>query len=222
MKVSVLRYWFSAVLVLLGVVSGTVSDTAAAQSVAVDRMIESLASTQTLSADFVQTTAAKSARVRQSSGSFWMAKPGMLRWEIKKPYPQLQILNDKEFWIFDPDLAQASVRPVAAASLTGIAALLLNSNVLTREQLLDRYEFSDAGQRDGLSWIGVTPKKPEPGIKRLAVGMDADAQLRKFEITDSLDQITRVDLIKIFKNASIDPKLFQFSVPAGVSVLRAP
>lgn len=195
---------------------------AQAQSVSVDRMIESLASTQTLSADFSQTTAAKSARVRQSSGSFWMAKPGMLRWEIKKPYPQLQILNDKEFWVFDPDLAQASVRPVAAASLTGIAALLLNSNVLTREQLLERYEFADAGQRDGLTWIGVTPKRPEPGIKRLAVGMDADAQLRKFEITDSLGQITRVDLTKIFKNASIDPKLFQFAVPAGVSVLRAP
>jgi chaperone LolA len=193
-----------------------------AQSVTVDRMIESLASTQTLSADFSQTTAAKSARVRQSSGTFWMAKPGMLRWEIKKPYPQLQILNDKEFWIFDPDLAQASVRPVAAASLTGIAALLLNSNVLTREQLLDRYEFSDAGQRDGLTWVGVTPKTPEPGIQRLFVGLDADAQLKKFEITDSLDQITRVDLTRIFKNAMIDPKLFQFSVPAGVSVLRAP
>lgn len=217
-----LRHWLSAALVLVGLVSGTVSATAAAQSVAVDRMIESLASTQTLSADFSQTTAVKSARVRQSSGSFWMAKPGMLRWEIKKPYPQLQILNDKEFWVYDPDLAQASVRPVAAASLTGIAALLLNSNVLTREQLLDRYEFTDAGSRDGLTWISVTPKKAEPGIKRLAVGMDADAQLRRFEITDSLDQITRVDLIKIFKNASIDPKLFQFSVPSGVSVLRAP
>lgn len=222
MMTNTLRHWFGGALILATLVSGTVSDTVQAQSVAVDRMIESLASTQTLSADFSQTTAAKSARVRQSSGTFWMAKPGMLRWEIKKPYAQLQILNDKEFWVFDPDLAQASVRPVAAASLTGIAALLLNSNTLTREQLLERYEFSDAGQRDGLTWIGVAPKQPEPGIKRLAVGMDADAQLRKFEITDSLDQITRVDLIRIFKNGTIDPKLFQFSVPAGVSVLRAP
>lgn len=201
---------------------GAGSTTVYAQAAAVDRMIESLASTQTLTADFSQTTAAKSARVRQSSGTFWMAKPGLLRWEIKKPYPQLQILNEKEFWVFDPDLAQASVRPVAAASLTGIAALMLNSTVLTREQLLARYEFAELGMRDGLTWIAVTPKTPEPGITRLAVGIDGDSQLRKFEITDSLEQITRVDLSRIFKNASIDPRLFQFTPPAGVSVLRAP
>lgn len=215
-------YWRHYLLAALMAMSGALFSSVQAQSVAVDRLIESLASTQTLTADFSQTTAAKSARVRQSMGTFWIAKPGMLRWEIKRPYAQLQILNDKEFWIFDPELAQASVRPVAAASLTGIAALLLNSNVLTREQLLERYAFSDAGEREGLTWVAVVPKTPEPGVKRVTVGIDADAQLRRFEITDSLDQITRVDLMKTFKNITIDPKLFQFSPPAGVSVLRAP
>jgi len=195
---------------------------AGAQSAVVDRMIESLASTQTLSADFSQTTAAKSARLRSASGTFYISKPGLLRWEVKKPYPQIQLLNDKEFWLFDVDLAQASVRPIHAANLTGIAALLLNTNSLTREQLLTRYGFSDLGVRDGLQWIGVTAKTPEPGITSLAVGVDSESLLRRFEIHDNLGQVTRIELIRILKNVAIDPKLFQFTPPAGVSVLRAP
>jgi outer membrane lipoprotein carrier protein len=195
---------------------------AGAQSAVVDRMIESLASTQTLSADFSQTTAAKSARLRSASGTFYISKPGLLRWEVKKPYPQIQLLNDKEFWLFDVDLAQASVRPVHAANLTGIAALLLNTNSLTREQLLSRYGFSDLGARDGLQWIGVTPKTAEPGITSLAVGVDSESLLRRFEIHDNLGQVTRIELTRILKNVAIDPKLFQFTPPAGVSVLRAP
>jgi len=195
---------------------------AGAQSAVVDRMIESLASTQTLSADFSQTTAAKSARLRSASGTFYISKPGLLRWEVKKPYPQIQLLNDKEFWLFDVDLAQASVRPIHAANLTGIAALLLNTNSLTREQLLTRYGFSDLGARDGLQWIGVTAKTPEPGITSLAVGVDSESLLRRFEIHDNLGQVTRIELTRILKNVAIDPKLFQFTPPAGVSVLRAP
>jgi len=195
---------------------------AGAQSAVVDRMIESLASTQTLSADFSQTTAAKSARLRSASGTFYISKPGLLRWEVKKPYPQIQLLNDKEFWLFDVDLAQASVRPIHAANLTGIAALLLNTNSLTRDQLLTRYGFSDLGARDGLQWIGVTAKTPEPGITSLAVGVDSESLLRRFEIHDNLGQVTRIELIRILKNVAIDPKLFQFTPPAGVSVLRAP
>ncbi|NCV88021.1 MAG: hypothetical protein EBW14_19650, partial [Oxalobacteraceae bacterium] len=104
----------------------------------IERMIESLATTQSLSAEFRQVTSSKSARVRTASGVFYVSKPGLLRWEVRQPYPQLQILNSREFWLVDADLAQASVRSVEAANLSGIAALLLNTNVLTREQLLAR------------------------------------------------------------------------------------
>lgn len=187
---------------------------------AIDRMIESLATTQTLSADFSQITGTKGPRVRTASGSFYVSKPGLLRWEVKKPYPQLQILNTREFWMVDVDLAQASVRPVDAANLSGIAALLLNTSVLTRDQLMALYQFSNVGERDGVTWIAVQAKKPEPGIERLMVGLDADSMISRFEIHDRLGQITRVELTRILKNIEIDPQLFQYTPPRGMSVLR--
>jgi len=187
----------------------------------VDRMIESLVSTQTLTADFVQTTRAKSTAVRTSSGSFWLAKPGLLRWEVMKPYPQTQVLNTKEFWIYDPDLSQASVRPVAAANLTGLAGLLLSTNTLTREELSERYSFSEQPARDRLQWVKVVPVKPEPALSQLLVGIDVDGLLSRFEITDGLGQVTSISLTRVMKNISIDASRFQFTPPAGVSVLRA-
>ena len=186
----------------------------------IERMIESLATTQSLSAEFRQVTSSKSARVRTASGVFYVSKPGLMRWEIRQPYPQLQILNGREFWLVDADLAQASVRSVEAANLSGIAALLLNTNVLTREQLLARYQFSVSGERDGVTWIGVVPRQAEPGITRLMIGLDGDSMISRFEIHDSLGQVTRIELTKIFKNIAIDAALFQYTPPRGMSVLR--
>ncbi len=186
----------------------------------VDRMIESLVSTQTLTADFVQTTRAKSTAVRSASGSFWLAKPGLLRWEVTKPYPQIQVLNTKEFWIFDPELSQATVRPVTAANLTGLAGLLLSTNTLTREELSARYTFAELPARDQLAWVRVVPRQPEPALTQLLVGMDADGLLSRFEITDGLGQVTQITLSRVMKNISIDNSRFQFSPPAGVNVLR--
>jgi outer membrane lipoprotein carrier protein len=188
----------------------------------VDRMIESIASTQTLTADFSQTTAAKSARVRASSGTFWISKPGLLRWEVKKPYPQIQVLNETEFWSYDIDLQQASVRPVASAQLTGVAALLLSTNSLSRAALNQRYEFSEDGTSNGLSWIRVVPKEPEPGISRLRVAIDRDSLLTEFEIHDALGQVTQVKISNVQKNITIEPERFRFVPPKGTSVLRAP
>lgn len=210
------RLW--CLLILLSVPTAAFAQTTVS---GVDRMIESLVSTQTLTADFVQTTRAKSSAVRSASGSFWLAKPGLLRWEVTKPYPQIQVLNTKEFWIFDPELSQATVRPVSAANLTGLAGLLLSTNTLTREELSARYTFTEQPARDKLSWVRVVPRQLEPALTQLLVGMDADGLLNRFEITDGLGQVTQISLSRVMKNVSIDDSRFQFAPPAGVSVLRA-
>ena len=189
---------------------------------ATDRLIQSLATTQSLTADFSQVTAAKSARQRLSSGTLWINKPGLLRWETKKPYPQLQILDGEQFWLYDPDLMQATVRPVAAANLSGVAALLLNSGPLAQEALLSRYDFQELPDRERLAWVQVIPKLPESGLVKILVGIDAESITRAFEIHDSLGQITRVDLSNVVKNKTLDAGLFKFTPPKGVNVLRGP
>lgn len=200
---------------------------AQSEDTSIDRLIESLSSTQSLQADFRQTTitisrAAAPQKSRVASGSFSIARPGLLRWEVTKPYVQLQLLDGQQFWLYDPDLAQVTVRPLSAASLSGLAGLLLNSTGLTRSELAQRYEMRSQPDRDGLSWIHMTPLQPEPGVVKIVVGMDRDAMLRQVEITDALQQVTRLELSNVVKNTAINPALFRFVPPKGVSVLRTP
>ncbi len=46
-----------------------------------------------------------------SSGQVALSAPRLFRWEYVKPYPQLIVADGKKVWIYDPDLAQVSVRP---------------------------------------------------------------------------------------------------------------
>jgi outer membrane lipoprotein carrier protein len=211
-----LRRGYQASLILM------LSGFSAVQASNVDRMIDALATKQTFSAQFVQTTSGQAGRERVASGRLWISKPGLLRWEIQKPYPQLQVLDGRQLWLYDPDLMQVTVRPLASVQLTGIAGLLLNTTGLSRPLLFQRYRFSDLPARDGLSWVEVIPKVEEPGIIRLVVGLDPDGLMSQFEIYDGLGQVTRLQLSARTLNTQLDPALFVFKTPPGVSVLNAP
>ncbi len=190
-------------------------------SVSVDRLIEGMLATQSMSAEFVQTTSAgRSGRIRTTSGVFWILRPGQVRWEVRRPSLQVQIINSREFWSYDADLAQASMRPRDSAQLSGVAGLLLSGQTLDRDALMSRYAFNDLGNRQGLSWIEVVPRQPEPGLERMRIGIDAQSVPMRFEIVDSLGQVSQIELQKVQKNVVIDPRVFEFTPPAGVSVLR--
>jgi outer membrane lipoprotein carrier protein len=184
-----------------------------------DRFINDLASIQNLSASFQQTIVL-TGRSRSSSGVFILARPGLMRWETQKPHPQLQILNAREFWVFDPELAQATVRSVEPSAIGGLAGLLLSDQELPRVALMNRYRFKDLGDRAGLFWIEIEPRLEDPNVLRIMVGLDAQDQMKRFEVVDRLGQTTRVELSQLKLNAAINPKVFEFTPPKGVSVLR--
>ena len=61
---------------------------------AVDQLHQFLAHTRTLKAEFSQVVIGKGGRTpQQSSGTVAISRPGKLRWDIQKPYPQL-VLGD--------------------------------------------------------------------------------------------------------------------------------
>ncbi|MGB5010092.1 MAG: outer-membrane lipoprotein carrier protein LolA, partial [Candidatus Dechloromonas phosphoritropha] len=56
---------------------------------AIDQLHQFLGSTRTLKADFSQLVIGKNGRKpQQSSGIVAISRPGKLRWDIQKPYPQ--------------------------------------------------------------------------------------------------------------------------------------
>ena len=67
--------------------------------------------------------------LQTTTGSMHLQRPGRLRWEVDDPYAQLLLADGESLWIYDPDLLQVTVQPLApaiegspATFLTGVAS----------------------------------------------------------------------------------------------------
>jgi outer membrane lipoprotein carrier protein len=146
-----------------------------------------LAGTRTLRADFSQMVVARNGRKpQQSSGVVAISRPGKLRWDIQKPFPQLLVGDGEKIWIYDPELKQITVRKAGQAISGSPAALLAGRNELERD-----FALSEAGHADGMDWVEAIPKQNESGFEKVRLGF-AGGELSAMELLDSFGQTTLI------------------------------
>ena len=185
-----------------------------AEAGAIDQLSRFLQDTRTLKADFAQIVVARGGRKPQeSSGTVAISRPGKLRWEILKPYPQLVVGDGEKIWIHDPELKQVTVRKAGQALGGSPAALLAGNNELEREFVL-----AEAGDVDGLAWVEATPKQSESGFEKVRLGF-AGADLRAMELHDNFGQVTHIRFSKLVRNPDLPADTFRFEPPAGADVI---
>lgn len=181
---------------------------------AIDQLHDFLRNTKTLRAEFAQAVIAKSGRKpQQSSGIVAISRPGKLRWEIQKPYPQLVVGDGEKIWIHDPELQQVTVRKAGQAIGGSPAALLSGSNELERN-----FTLKEAGESDGMAWVEATPKANDSGFERVRLGFSG-SDLRAMELLDSFGQTTLVRFSRLEKNPALPASTFRFTPPAGADVV---
>jgi len=181
---------------------------------AVDQLHDFLKSTRTLKAEFAQAVMAKNGRKpQQSSGVLAISRPGKLRWEIQKPYPQLVVGDGEKIWIHDPELQQVTVRKAGQAIGGSPAALLSGSNELEKN-----FTLKESGEADGLAWVEAIPKATDSGFEKVRLGF-AGSDLKAMELQDSFGQTTLIRFSKIERNPTLPAGTFKFVPPAGVDVV---
>ncbi len=181
---------------------------------AVDQLHDFLRNTKTLKAEFAQAVIARSGRKpQQSSGTVAISRPGKLRWEIQKPYPQLVVSDGEKVWIHDPELQQVTVRKAGQAIGGSPAALLSGSNELEKN-----FTLKEAGESDGMAWVEATPKANDSGFERVRLGF-AGSELKAMELLDSFGQTTLVRFSRVEKNPALPASTFRFTPPAGADVV---
>jgi outer membrane lipoprotein carrier protein len=185
-----------------------------AEAGAIDQLHRFLQDTRTLKADFSQAVVARGGRKPQeSSGTVAISRPGKLRWEILKPYPQLVVGDGEKIWIHDPDLNQVTVRKAGQALGGSPAALLAGRNELERDFVL-----KEAGEADGMAWIEATPKQADSGFEKVRLGF-AGADLRAMELYDNFGQTTHIRFAKLVRNPVLPPETFRFVPPQGSDIV---
>ncbi|MBI5716503.1 MAG: outer membrane lipoprotein chaperone LolA [Burkholderiales bacterium] len=187
---------------------------------AVDRLREFAREVKGGEAAFTQTvTSADGARRKVSTGTFSFLRPNRFRFAYAKPSEQLIVSDGQKVWIHDPDLNQATSRPLAKALGQTPAALLAGA---TPER---EFELVAEGQREGLEWLKATPKAKEGASFQAMRVAFRGKELAAVEIIDNFGQRSLLQFSGwVAPGATAAavpaPERFRFVPPQGAEVVE--
>jgi len=164
--------------------------------------------------DFTQTVVDRGGKtLRQSSGSFAIARPGKFRWTYVKPYSQVLVGDGQKVWVYDADLNQVTVRNMDKALSATPAALLSGSGEFEKIFTLEEQPAAD-----GMSWLRAKPKEPESGLDSARLGF-RNGELARLEFVDNFGQTTTINIAQFAKNPTLAADTFRFTAPKGADVI---
>jgi len=211
-----------------------------ANATALDRYLDGLKSLRTA---FTQTvTNARGMQTEAGAGTLVVLRPGKFRGDYQPRAAaaatgaadappatdqaassapgergQLLVADGKNLWFYDRELAQVSVKPVAAA-LSATPVMLLSGSAA---QLHDTFDIGAAGSHDGLDWVSVKPRSAEADFSHAELGFAGD-RLARMVVNDRLGQTVQLDFQRSERNARVEPSELQFKPPSGVDVIGTP
>lgn len=149
-----------------------------------------------------------------ASGTVALSAPRLFRWQYAKPYPQLIVADGRTVWVYEPDLQQVTKRAQGAEEQNSPLAALIDPAKLDAQ-----FNVRDAGSKDGLNWLALTPKSEgESGFRSANLGF-GKAGLVRMHVVDALGQRTEIRFDGWRKNPAFKPATFKFQPPAGVDVI---
>jgi outer membrane lipoprotein carrier protein len=192
-----------------------------------------LSGLKSLRAQFTQTI--KDTRGRQTdqaSGELLVLRPGRFRWEshddpsagaassssaaASADSGQVLIADGRNVWFYDRDLQQVTVKPIDAA-LSATPIMLLSGGAEVRQA----FEISDAGSKQGVSWLSVKPRASDADFRQALLGF-AGGELRQMILDDKLGQVATLTFNRSQRNAPVAVAEVSFSPPKGVDVIGTP
>jgi outer membrane lipoprotein carrier protein len=148
-----------------------------------------------------------------SNGTFALQAPRLFRWETKAPYEQTIVADGTRVWVYEPDLQQVSVRSQSSEEAHSPLTVLTDL-----AQLDAQFAASESGERNGLVWLKLVSKAPEPQFEYAELGF-SEHSLDRMLFKDQLGNVTEIRFDDWRRNPSIPASTFTFTPPKGVDVL---
>ena len=144
----------------------------------------------------------------KQTGTFYLAKPGRIRFEYDSPKGAMVIADGAWVGVFDPKSNRNPTRyPLDRTPL----ALLLRDRLSLAEPGL---VLGATRGPDGTDITVVDPRAPQEGRMRMRFS-DDPIRLREWEITTKTGQKTRVVLSGLTAGAAVDRSLFNLELAAA-------
>lgn len=201
--------------------------TAAAPDVneVVDKVDATCSRVQDLSAQFQQTATNRSLGQKQeASGVLLIKRPGKMRWEYQKPEARLFVTDGKTLWAYSPTDKQVVVQEVGDAFSSRVPlSFLAGECQLRREFTITAVENAATRGSTSFMILDLKPKHPEAGIARILLEVNLRTYtVEKTTVFDAAGNTTVIALTNLKLNTGLSDGQFQFTPPAGVTVVNPP
>ncbi len=186
-------------------------------AVTLSEEIQSLLSpVDTFNAAFEQEITTESGEfVQKSFGTMLLKKPGLFRWEIKKPEHAIVVANGKKLWNYDQELEQVTIQDISNNANTTLMLLLSGEfSAIENDYIVENKGCEKNSDR----CFKLTPKSEMSDFQWISLGFK-ESQLREINILDHLGQISKIIFNKIKVNDNIASNMFEFQIPKGTEVV---
>jgi outer membrane lipoprotein carrier protein len=184
------------------------------QGAAIAQMQHFLREVHSLKADFTQVVMDPNLRqIKQSSGTLLIKRPNRFRWDYVAPNKEVIVADGQHVWMYDVELQQVTVKPLDGTLAASPAVLLSGSNDVGRN-----FKIQDLGDKDGIAWVGLTPKVKDTDFEDVRLGFKNGA-VAIMELKDALGNLTRITFSHVVRNAALSDDQFRFTPPPGADVI---
>jgi outer membrane lipoprotein carrier protein len=193
----------------------------------VRRVDDAYAKTQDLQGEFTQETIIEGFETGfQSTGRFYLKKPGLLRWDYLHPSEEHIYVDGDAVMIYVPEhqqVVKGTLTQIVASK--GPLALLLGVGKLAEQFTVSEAEdFSE--EQGGLPALTLVPKPDgdtAPTIKKIVLQLFSDSYLiQNMTLFETSGNISRVRFDHIQVNQGLAANLLKFTLPPDVVVVDFP
>lgn len=162
----------------------------------------------------------KGLKLQDVQGVMLFKRPNKFRWDYLKPY-QNQIISDGErLYMYDQDLRQVSINPIAKVAGSTPLLIIAGKNVEKYFILknIDDQNYTEANQN--IKWVEATPKEEGAGFSKVILGL-SDNKLSVMKIVDAFEHTTTISFKNAKYNISLTDNDFLFKLPDGADIVQS-
>ena len=184
--------------------------------------------TRDLEAEFKQSTKIEGfATPLASSGNLYIKKPGKLRWDYRDPDVQEIYVKGDDVMMYVPQHKQVLVGKLTQMAASQAPLQLLQGAAKLEEHFEVQATLGGERGEGGVPLVTLIPKETGPESVKTVVRIVVEAQPKSYFIkTVAIHEISgnvaTFQFSNLKPNTGLKGTLFEFDVPAGVEVVKAP
>ncbi len=189
----------------------------------IDDLQKKYSQVKDLKMDFIQNYYSPKRNSRTETGTLYLRRPGMMRWEYQSPSQKLFVSDGKAIFFYLPDERQVQRTSVKESRDQRVPFLfLLGKGNLKKDFSRIEWAKNDRPFFEGNRILYAYPKKNIDEFAKILMEFDPKSlQLQRITIFDVDDSRSEFVFTNIKENLGLSSQLFNFKIPENVEVVES-